>query len=416
MIEGTAPIEAADPIVSAGSRTIARLKAPTAMKAVLFACQNIRLGQLRFVLPDGRTLAFGEPEPGRIATIVVRDYAFARRVLAAGDIGFAEGYMAGEWDTPDLTAVLEVVSANIERMRRLLRGARFAQLLNGLMHQLRDNTRAGARRNIHAHYDLGERFYSAWLDPSMTYSSAKFTHEREDLETAQLNKYRAIAQELSLSPRDRVLEIGCGWGGFAELAAKEYGAAVTGLTISERQHAFARERMRRAGLAERVDIRLQDYRDVGERVDKVVSIEMFEAVGERHWGEYFGKIREVLRPGGRAVLQVITIADAEFERYRKRVDFIQRYIFPGGMLPSLARLQEEIGRAELAVERVTAFGQSYARTLAEWGERFTAAWEDIKGEGFDERFRRLWRFYLSYCEAGFRTARTDVVQVALAKV
>lgn len=408
-------MEAADSIGSVDSRTIAALKAPAAMKAVLFVCQNIRIGGLRFVLPDGRTLSFGEEQPARIATIVVRDYAFAKRVLAAGDIGFAEGYMAGEWDTPDLTAVLEVVSANIERMRRLLRGARVAQLLNGALHRLRDNTRAGARRNIHAHYDLGERFYSAWLDPSMTYSSAKFTSEREDLETAQLNKYRAIAQELAIAPGDRVLEIGCGWGGFAEIAAKEYGAAVTGLTISERQHAFARERMRQAGLAERVDIRLQDYRDVGERFDKVVSIEMFEAVGERHWGEYFGKIREVLRPGGRAVLQVITIADAEFERYRRRVDFIQRYIFPGGMLPSLARLQEEIRRAELAVERVTAFGQSYARTLAEWGERFTAAWEDIKGEGFDERFRRLWRFYLSYCEAGFRTARTDVVQVALAR-
>jgi cyclopropane-fatty-acyl-phospholipid synthase len=333
----------------------------------------------------------------------------------SGDIGFAEGFMAGEWGSPDLAALLTLLSANADRLMRVITGSPLAQAAHWFMHVTRANTRAGARRNIHAHYDLGNRFYSAWLDSTMTYSSARFAAAGQDLSEAQRNKYRALAQHLELERGDEVLEIGCGWGGFAEIAAGEYGARVTALTISEAQHDFARQRIEKAGLADQVEIRLQDYRDVEGAFDKVASIEMFEAVGERYWPAYFNKIAEVLKPGGKAALQIITIREDLFEAYRKRADFIQRYIFPGGMLPSLDRLRGEVERAGLAWRRLEAFGQSYADTLAEWRRRFTAKWEEIRPLGFDEKFKQLWAFYLSYCEAGFRSGRTDVVQLALGK-
>jgi cyclopropane-fatty-acyl-phospholipid synthase len=249
----------------------------------------------------------------------------------------------------------------------------------------------------------------------MTYSSARFDATVSDLEAGQRAKYKALAEHLDLKPGDHVLEIGCGWGGFAEFAAREYGARVTGITISQEQLAYAKARMERAGLSDRVDIRIQDYRDVEGQFDKVASIEMFEAVGERHWATYFGKIADVLKPGGRAALQIITIKHDLFEAYRKRADFIQRYVFPGGMLASVERLKEETAKAGLAWRKADAFGQSYAVTLAEWSRRFEAKWHDIRALGFDERFKQLWLFYLSYCEAGFRTGRTDVVQLELAK-
>jgi cyclopropane-fatty-acyl-phospholipid synthase len=249
----------------------------------------------------------------------------------------------------------------------------------------------------------------------MTYSAARFDEKVRDLETAQRAKYKALAEHLELKPDDHVLEIGCGWGGFAEFAAREYGARVTGITISDEQLAYARARMERAGLADRVEIRRQDYRDVHGQFDKVASIEMFEAVGEKYWPAYFAKIADVLKPGGKAGLQIITIKDELFDTYRKRADFIQRYVFPGGMLASVDRLKEETAKAGLAWRKAEAFGLSYADTLAEWARRFTSKWSDIRALGFDERFKQLWLFYLSYCEAGFRTGRTDVVQLALAK-
>jgi cyclopropane-fatty-acyl-phospholipid synthase len=249
----------------------------------------------------------------------------------------------------------------------------------------------------------------------MTYSSARYERPDQSLDEAQRAKYAALARQIDLAPEHHVLEIGCGWGGFAEFAAGEVGARVTALTISPAQLAFAQERLFRAGLSERVDVRLMDYRDVEGRFDRVASIEMFEAVGEAYWPRYFGKIREVLSPGGRAGLQIITIRDELFGVYRQRSDFMRKYIFPGGMLPSEARLKEETARAGLEWASITRFGQNYARTLAEWGSRFEAAWEDISRLGFDERFKRLWRFYLSYCEAAFRTERTNVVQLSLAR-
>jgi cyclopropane-fatty-acyl-phospholipid synthase len=406
--------------IAASPRAFRRLPelagAPAAFRFVTrILARGWTSGSVTFVMPSGRELRIAAEAPGPDARILVRDFRFMRRVLASGDIGFAEGYMAGEWDTPDLSAVLTAFSQNWDRLARLLTGHPLIKAANRISHMFRANTRQGARRNIHAHYDLGNAFYSRWLDPSMTYSSARYERPGQDLTEAQAYKYRTLARSIDLGPADHVLEIGCGWGGFAEFAAREVGARVTGITISQEQYDFARRRMAEAGLAERVDIRLVDYRDVEGAFDKVASIEMFEAVGERYWPAYFDKIRSVLKPGGQAGLQIITIRDELFETYRRRADFIQKYVFPGGMLPSEARLKAETLRAGLSWRGLSSFGQHYADTLSEWESRFDRAWEGIRGLGFDERFRRLWRFYLSYCEAGFRTERTNVVQLSLAR-
>jgi len=278
---------------------------------------------------------------------------------------------------------------------------------------LRPNTRGGSRRNIYAHYDLGNEFFAAWLDPTMTYSSALFANGAEDLETAQRAKYRNLAQQIAVGPGQRLLEIGSGWGGFAITAAKEFGAKVTSITVSRAQAEHARARVFREGLAEHVEILLQDYRDVKGRFDRIASIEMFEAVGERFWPAYFGAVRERLLPGGLAGLQLITIADCYFEAYRRNVDFIQAYIFPGGMLPSPSALDRQAANAGLVRTSELGFGESYARTLAIWNERFQQAWPTVRELGFDERFRRIWTYYLAYCEAGFRTRSIDVVQTVL---
>ena len=391
-------------------------KAPAAFRTVLkISAENWEYGQLTFVLPSGREVRVEGRKPGPDARLIIKDFRFLSRVLSAGDIGFGEGFMAGEWDTPDLSALLEAFTVNLDRLIKLLDGSPGARLLNFASHLLNRNSRSGSKRNILAHYDLGNAFYSRWLDPSMTYSSARFERPGQSLSEAQRNKYASLARQLDLGPDNHVLEIGCGWGGFAEFAAKEVGAKVTGVTISPSQFEFARKRLFEAGLADRAEIRLVDYRDVTGQFDRVASIEMFEAVGEEYWPTYFGKIRDVLAPGGRAGLQIITIRDELFAHYRHRMDFIQKYIFPGGMLPSETRLKEETARAGLEWRDIVRFGQNYADTLAEWAHRFESAWDDIRGLGFDERFRRLWRFYLGYCEAGFRTERTNVVQLSLTK-
>jgi cyclopropane-fatty-acyl-phospholipid synthase len=391
-------------------------RAPAAFRTVLkISAENWEYGRLTFVLPSGREVRVEGDKPGPDARLIVNDFRFLSRVLSAGDIGFGEGFMAGEWDTPDLSELLEAFTVNLDRLQRLLEGGPLLRVLNGVVHALHRNSRTGSRRNILAHYDLGNAFYSRWLDPSMTYSSARFERPGQPLREAQRNKYASLARQLELGPANHVLEIGCGWGGFAEFAAGEIGAKVTGITISPSQYEFARRRLFEAGLAEKADIRLVDYRDVEGQFDRVASIEMFEAVGEEYWPTYFGKIRDVLAPGGRAGLQIITIRDELFAHYRQRADFIQKYVFPGGMLPSETRLKEETARAGLEWRDIVRFGQNYADTCAEWARRFENAWEDIRGLGFDERFRRLWRFYLGYCEAGFRTERTNVVQLSLTK-
>jgi len=375
---------------------------------------NWTVGRLIVRLPGGASHRLEGSQPGPSATLEIRDYRFAGRVLASGDIGFAEGYMAGEWETPHLAALLEALARNGDHIRRLMVGNSMMKAVHWLSHRMNRNSRSGSRKNIHAHYDLGNAFYAAWLDPSMTYSSARFTRAGQALETAQREKYAALARAMDLHAGHSVLEIGCGWGGFAEFAARDVGARVTGITISREQYDFARQRIFNAGLSERADIQLIDYRDVQGRFDRVASIEMFEAVGEEYWPAYFGKIRDVLEPGGRAGLQIITIDDAVFSRYRKRTDFIQKYIFPGGMLPSESALKSVVADAGLDWRTVERFGQDYAETLRLWDERFQGAWDDIRRiSGFDERFRRLWRFYLAYCEAGFRSARTNVIQLGL---
>jgi len=377
---------------------------------------NWTYGRLTLTLPNGEVHRLEGEIAGPNAIMNVLDYRFAARVLANGDIGYAEGYMAGEWDSPHLAVLLETLASNYDHIRRLFDGNVVMLAVNWIGHKLNRNSRRGSRKNIHAHYDLGNAFYAEWLDRSMTYSSARFASPAEPLEAAQTRKYAALAKAMDLKPGMSVLEIGCGWGGFAEYAAREIGATVTGVTISQEQHDWARERLFNAGLSDRTSIQLMDYRDVTGTFDRVASIEMFEAVGKEYWGAYFDKVHDVLKPGGRAGLQIITIQDELFEEYNARTDFIQKYVFPGGMLPSEARLQPVVEAAGLSWDAVDRFGIDYADTLQRWDQTFQAAWDDIrKMGGFDERFRRLWRFYLGYCEAGFRSRRTDVIQLALTR-
>jgi cyclopropane-fatty-acyl-phospholipid synthase len=384
--------------------------------AVRVMAQNRGDGALEVVLPGGRRLIIGGKQGGPTACLQVRDYGFIRRVMGSGAIGFAEGFIAGEWDTPDLPVLLEVFSLNFDRLQKLVEGQAWMRVLHRWLHARRRNTRQGSRHNIHAHYDLGNAFYGAWLDPSMTYSSAVFTSPAQPLAEAQEAKYAALARNMGLEAGQNLLEIGCGWGGFAEFAAAKVGARVTAITISQAQYDFARRRLFDQGLADQAEIRLIDYRDVDGQFDRIASIEMFEAVGQAYWPAYFAKVRDLLAPGGRAGLQIITIKDELFDDYSRNADFIQKYIFPGGMLPSEARLREEIARAGLVWQSVSRFGDDYARTLNQWAARFQEAWRAIEPLGFDERFRRLWLFYLGYCEAGFRTDRTDVIQLALGRV
>ncbi len=391
-------------------------KAPAAFKtAVRVSNDNWRFGSLSFVMPSGRAFKVQGKEAGPEAVLVIHDFRFVGRVMAGGDIGFGEGYIAKEWDSPNLSAVLQAFTSNWDHLTKLVQGNPLVSIFNFIGHLLNGNSKQGSQRNIHAHYDLGNAFYARWLDPSMTYSSAKFETPDQSLSAAQHNKYASLARSINLQAGQSVLEIGCGWGGFAEFAAKEVGAKVTGITISQAQHDFAKKRLFEAGLADKADIQLIDYRDVKGAFDRVASIEMFEAVGEKYWPTYFNKIHDVLAPGGQAGLQIITIKDELFADYRSRADFIQKYIFPGGMLPSEKRLRQETDKAGLEWRNVSRFGQNYADTLVQWAERFQGAWDEIKPLGFDERFRRLWQFYLSYCEAGFRTERTNVIQLGLVK-
>ena len=363
-------------------------------------------GRLTVRLPDGRCVAFGHGE--RCVSLHVHDERLFARVLARGDIGFAEAYLDGWWESPDLTGVLALLARNREVLTRAVYGS-WRQLLSARMrHWFNRNSRAGSKRNIMAHYDLGNAFYRQWLDPSMSYSAALYRAQDDgSLLAAQHAKYHRILDRLQARVGERVLEIGCGWGGFAELAVQA-GLQVTGLTLSPAQLAWAQQRVPSA------DLRLQDYRDTQAQFDHLVSIEMFEAVGERWWPTYFSTVARALKPGGKALIQSITIRDDLFSAYRRGTDFIQQYIFPGGMLPSRSAFRRAAERQGLQVTDEFAFGPDYARTLAEWRAAFEAHWPQIAALGFDETFRRLWRFYLCYCEAGFLAGNIDVVQFELA--
>ncbi len=391
--------------------TIAR-GVPARARMMLKALISLPKGALRLVLPDGRAVTVAGAEPGPEAELILRNWKLPGRAYLGGTIGLAESYMDGDWESPDVANFLELFVVNENAGEELAGGASWLlTAVQRIRHWLNQNTRTGSRRNISAHYDLGNEFYRMWLDRSMTYSSALFSTGANDLETAQAEKYHALARDTGITAQDHVLEIGCGWGGFAEFAAAEIGCRVTGLTVSREQFDYARARIARAGLSDKVEIKLQDYRDETNSYDKIVSIEMFEAVGEKYWSTYFDKVRSCLKAGGAAGLQIITINEKAFHTYRLRPDFIQRYVFPGGMLPTPKILRSLGAESGLSVLKERVFPQDYARTLAEWRERFWASWEKIVPLGFDERFKKLWEFYLFYCEAGFRTHYIDVRQV-----
>lgn len=376
--------------------------------------QALEFGALRVMLPSGRVLTFTGGRPGPAAEVSLLRSRALRRLALAGDIGLAEGYVDGDWDSPDLTALFELAALNRHSLISRCEPSAFLRLAGRLLHGMNANTRRGSRRNIAAHYDLGNAFYREWLDATMTYSAGIFA-AGDDLERAQHRKYRRICDLLNLQPGERVLEIGCGWGGFAEVAARDYGATVHGVTLSREQLAYARARIADRGLRDRADFHLTDYRDLDGTFDHIVSIEMFEAVGEAYWPDYFGVVNDRLRPGGGAVLQSILIDPRRFDAYRGSPDFIQRYIFPGGMLPTRNLLVDHAAAAGLALRDEFAFGPDYGRTLACWKERFEQNWTRIHQYGFDERFRRLWRYYLGYCEGGFNGGAIDVAQFAFVK-
>ena len=365
-------------------------------------------GVLHVETPTGVVLTRRAAASGPEATLKLHSWRAVRRLALGGDIGFGEARVDGDWSSPDIVVLLQLLAGNMEQLRSVARGASLARLPAIWRHVSRDNSRSGSRRNIMAHYDLGNEFYRRWLDRTMLYSSAIWDAEARSLEAAQNAKLRRIAELLDLSPGHEVLEIGCGWGALAIHLAQAAGARVTGVTLSPAQLAWGKEAVQTAAVDGQVDLRLQDYRDVDGQFDRIVSIEMFEAVGEAWWPVYFRTLAERLRRGGRAVLQVITIADAHYESYRRDTDFIQKHIFPGGFLPSTSAFSKAAEAAGLRITASETFGLCYADTLAEWRHRFHGAWSEIAALGFDERFRRLWDYYLAYCEAGFREGLIDV--------
>lgn len=385
---------------------------------------HLRRGELTVVSADGSERAFAGTEPGPIARVELQHAAATRRLITHGANGLAEGYLAGDWDTPDLDAVLDLGVANM--FAKPQGPPAPLNPVQRLLHAMRDNTPSGSKRNISYHYDLGNEFYRLWLDETMSYSSALFadtsadataastpTTPADDLAAAQVRKWDRLLDLLQPGAKDHLLEIGCGWGGFAIYAARTAGCRVTGVTLSEAQHAWATQAVAEAGLEDRIDLRLQDYREVPETFSGIASIEMFEAVGERWWPVFFTRLKELLAPGGAVALQTITIDDSRFDDYRRHPDFIQRHVFPGGMLPCPERFCAVAAQAGLRLSEPLFFGSSYAHTLTEWRRRFESALPQVAALGFDERFIRLWRYYLAYCRAGFSAGTCDVMQVRI---
>ena len=376
---------------------------------------GLESGSIVFILPDGRQIICRAAQNGPEAVMHFQSYSGIFRLFFGGYMGLGEGYLAGAWATPSLRALFQFGIANQEPLKQQLSGKAPARLLQKLLRFAERNSRAGSRRNVAYHYDLGNAFYKTWLDKTMTYSSGLFQSKTITLEQAQIAKYRRIVEALQIESHHQVLEIGCGWGGFAEFVAQETGAAVTAITISREQHDYAAERIARAGLQDRVDIQLRDYRDLSGRYDRVVSIEMLEAVGEAYWADYFRIVKQSLADDGQAMVQVITVPDTRFDNYRRKSDFIQRHIFPGGMLLSPGEMDRQSAGAGLMINDAFFFGGSYGETLDRWHDRFAERWQDIEGQGFDDRFRRLWSYYLTYTAAGFHAGTIDVGQFLLTK-
>lgn len=374
---------------------------------------KLKIGEIHLTLPSGEHLNFVGTKPGPQASLQIRHPRMMMRMLANGTLGLAEGYMAGEWDSPDVVALISVGEMNRDILGGLDEGRPLMRALQWCVHAFRPNTKRGARRNIASHYDLGNDFYKLWLDPSMTYSSAVFDSPEQSLEAAQMNKYDAILGILKPNQDTHLLEIGSGWGGFAMRAVETTGCRVTSITLSHAQLEEAQARVQKAGLSDRIEFKLQDYRDLTGQFDGIASIEMFEAVGERYWPDFFKTLYGRLAPGGKAAVQVITIRDDLFAAYRKGVDFIQRYIFPGGMLPSPEVFVGAAQQAGLETMHQVFRGLDYAKTLHLWDEAFKAKLPQVKSMGFDERFIRMWRFYLAYCEAGFRRETINLMQIGL---
>ena len=386
---------------------------PRYFAAAFHQLKKIKNGALEIALPDGRVFQIKAPNAGPNARVDIINPDVFSRLAREGDMGFSDAYLEGWWTSPDLQAFLDLVFANNQEVGHGFPGGKLVQYYERFFHWLRGNSKAQARKNISYHYDLGNDFYGKWLDETMTYSSALFKTGQEDMAKAQLQKYEQLCDEMGMKEGDHLLEIGCGWGGFAEYAAGTRGAKMTCLTISQEQHDFAKERMFKAGLADKVDVVMRDYRDETGTYDGIASIEMFEAVGEKYWPTYFNAVHDRLKPGANASLQIITISNELFPQYRKTVDFIQKHVFPGGMLPSPNALREQVEKAGLKYVKSVEFGESYSITLRRWYETFNAAWPEITNSTFDQRFKNMWDFYLTSCAAGFHYGTTDVTQVTI---
>ena len=406
-------------ISSSGAALLMPVDAPSAARATLKLLLRLRHGTLTVKLPDGSVQRFGNGE-SPMASLHLLNWNVCSAALKSGDIGFAESFIAGDWTTPHLTELLRVFLINRKEVEDVIYGTWLGRFAYRIKHLLNRNTKANSQKNIHAHYDLGNSFYALWLDGTMNYSSAIFETPETSMKDAQHAKVRRALRMAQVKPGDRVLEIGCGWGALAEKATKEFDASIVGVTLSTEQLEWAQKRMQREGVAERADLRLQDYRDIGkttpdEPFDAICSIEMVEAVGREYWPEYFQTVARLLKPGGYACIQSIVIADDLFERYIGSTDFIQQYIFPGGCLPCPREFRAQARIAGFEIVDEFSFGQDYARTLQLWREDFMAQESHVLQLGFDKRFIRIWEFYLAYCEAAFTEANTDVVQYTLRK-
>ncbi|MFK7874661.1 MAG: class I SAM-dependent methyltransferase [Paracoccaceae bacterium] len=386
---------------------------PRYFKHVFKMALDMNNGRVDFVLSDGRVFRAEGKNAGPVAELHIHNEDLFSRLIREGDLGFCDAYLDEWWSTPDLQAFMDLVHADNEDIYDGFPGQTLVRTYEKLRFWLQRNHKAQARKNISYHYDLGNAFYGLWLDDTMTYSSALFETGQESTEKAQIAKYKSMIDQMGVQPGDHILEIGCGWGGFAEYAAKERGMKVTGLTISEEQFKYARQRIEDAGLSDLVDFKLQDYRDETGHYDGIASIEMFEAVGEKYWPVYFETVRDRLKPGKNATLQIITVHNRRWDVYKRGVDFIQKYIFPGGMLPSPNALKAQVIKAGLNVEKSVEFGQSYSLTLRRWHETFNEKWDQVAEMGFDERFRRMWNFYLTSCAATFESANCDVTQITI---
>ncbi|MEY4481239.1 MAG: hypothetical protein RIQ84_401 [Pseudomonadota bacterium] len=389
---------------------------PWHAKALFKLLENLRAGKLNLVDPNGNQFCFEGTQPGLTAHIHIHNWSVSKSCLKSGDIGFAESYINGDWDSPDIESLLRLLLINRQAIEKLIYGSWWGSLFHRLKHWLNKNSKKGSKKNIHAHYDIGNSFYSLWLDQSMTYSSAFFDEKNLSLFDAQKNKYERIISSIGIQENERLLEVGCGWGGLMETAQRK-NIAIDCLTISQEQAAYAQTRADQLSLSHPspANIILQDYRDHEAQYDGIASIEMFEAVGEEYWPSYFAMINRCLKPGKKACIQTIVIAEDLFEKYRHNSDFIQQYIFPGGMLPSTTVFKKCAEDAGLIVEDAFSFGKDYQKTLEIWHSQFNSSLSEIKAQGFDEKFIRLWNLYLMYCAAGFAEESTDVIQFTLRK-